>query len=172
MQKSPKMFENITKSEINDIKIVISDFDGVFTDNKVYVNENGGEQVKCSRLDGIGISKLKLIDIEIVVVSSEPNNVVLERCKKLKIEAYNNVNNKGDFVKNLLDIKNLKRKNALFIGNDENDIPAIEHVKFAVGVADSYETFYQSASYMLSQNGGDGAIRQLCEILVKKKTEI
>ena len=59
------------------------------------------------------------------------------------------MNNKGDFVKNLLDIKNLKRKNALFIGNDENDIPAIEHVKFAVGVADSYETFYQSASYML-----------------------
>lgn len=166
------MFENISKTEANNIKIIISDFDGVFTDNKVYINENGHEQVRCSRLDGIGISKLKLIDVEIIVVSSEPNDVVLKRCKKLKIEAYNNVSDKGHFVKNLLKRKGLNKDNALFVGNDENDIPAIKHVNYTVGVADSFKKFSKSATHMLSQKGGNGAVRELCEILVNKKRAV
>ena len=172
MPNKPVLFDSISNLIINDISIIISDFDGVFTDNSVWVDENGIEQVKCSRFDGIGISKLKSNGVELVVVSTEPNKVVLKRCEKLKIEAYNNIDNKGSFVKDLLERKGLKKKNALFIGNDENDIPALEYVEFGVGVADSYKTFFNSIQYVLSKNGGDGAIRELCEVIVKKKNEL
>jgi 3-deoxy-D-manno-octulosonate 8-phosphate phosphatase (KDO 8-P phosphatase) len=169
VRKEPVLFDSISELILKDISIVISDFDGVFTDNSVWVDENGIEQVKCSRFDGIGISKLKAVGVELVVVSTEPNNVVLKRCEKLKVESYNNVDDKGKFVKGLLQSKGLKRENALFIGNDENDIPALEYVRFGVGVADSYETFLYSAQYVLCKNGGDGAIRALCEIIAKKR---
>ena len=79
MRKEPIFFDSISKLIVNDISIVISDFDGVFTDNSVWVDENGIEQVKCSRFDGIGISKLKAVGVELVVVSTEPNKVVLDR---------------------------------------------------------------------------------------------
>ena len=171
MKKKPILFDSISMLIVNNISIVISDFDGVFTDNSVWVDENGIEQVKCSRLDGIGISKLKEVGVELVVVSSEPNKAILKRCEKLKVEAYNNIDDKGSFVKDLIQRKGLNKENALFIGNDENDIPALKHVKFGVGVADSYKSFLDSTQYILSKKGGDGAIRELCEIIVKKKNE-
>ena len=163
----PKPFGSVSKIALADIKLVISDFDGVFTDNSVLVDENGVEHVKCSRLDGIGIAKLKAIGIDLVVVSSEPNNVVQRRCEKLGVEAYNNVKNKGEFIMELLKERDLEINNALFIGNDENDISALDSVQIGVGVSDSYGEFHDSVEYVLRCNGGAGAIRELCEIIVK-----
>ena len=169
MQRAPDLFCEISSDIALKIRLVISDFDGVFTDNSVWVDENGVEQVKCSRSDGIGIAKLKAIGVELVVVSTEPNNVVLKRCEKLRLEAYNNIGDKGSFVGDLLQRKKVEAGSTLFVGNDENDLPALQHVGFGVAVADSHEKFFKSSRYALKAKGGQGAIRELCEVLVQKR---
>ena len=70
---------------------IFFDFDGVFTNNYVYVSEDGSESVRCSRQDGIGLSKLKALKIDLYVVSSETNPVVRKRCSKLEIETHHGV---------------------------------------------------------------------------------
>ena len=79
---------------LKNTKALILDFDGVLTDNTVYVDKLGVESVKCSRSDGIGIKAIQDLGIKCIVLSSEPNEIVLKRCKKLGIEAYNNLTSK------------------------------------------------------------------------------
>ena len=104
------------------IKLVIFDFDGVLTDNYVYVCENGNETVKCNRSDGIGISRIQKIGIKCFVISSEKNAVVEKRCKKLNIPLIQNVLDKEIAVLDICKEYNIDLKNTLFLGNDINDL--------------------------------------------------
>ena len=163
-----KSFKRVSNSKLSKIKLIISDFDGVFTDNNVLICENGIEYVRCSRFDGIGISKLKNHNIKLIVISSEINDVVLKRCEKLNIEGYNNVKNKGDFIqKNIINDK-LKKENILYIGNDENDISALDFCGISIGVKDSHDCYLSYVEYIINKNGGDGAIRYICDIIDDK----
>ena len=89
------------KDKLSIIKLAIFDFDGVFTDNKVLVSENGIESVSCCRSDGIGISRIATIGIKSYVVSTEKNPVVKVRCKKLNVPVIQGVNNKLEAIKGL-----------------------------------------------------------------------
>ena len=163
-----KKFKDITFKELKNISLIISDFDGVFTDNSVYVQEDGTEHVRCTRADGIGLSKLKKTSIKVIVVSSEINDVVLKRCDKLGLEAYNNIKNKGDFIDNYLIQNNLTKKNVIYVGNDENDITALDHAAIKVGVKDSFHEYQKRVSYLLESKGGYGAIRELCDKIINE----
>ena len=79
---------------IKNIRLVAFDFDGVFTDNMVYVLEDGSEAVRCSRSDGIGLQKLKKLKIETAIISTEPNPVVSARARKLDIECFQDCHDK------------------------------------------------------------------------------
>ena len=85
---------NYLKEKLSKVKLAIFDFDGVFTNNKVLVSENGVESVICCRSDGIGLSRLNKLGIKSYVISSETNAVVKVRCKKLKIPVIQGVENK------------------------------------------------------------------------------
>lgn len=117
MQK--KNFNNIN---LKDIKVLFLDFDGVLTNNKVLVLENGKEAVICSRFDGIGINNLRKIGVETIIISTETNSVVSERAKKLKVRCYQSVENKKEKVHELLCELKLSQKQAVFLGNDVNDL--------------------------------------------------
>lgn len=80
-----KPLDSLEQSDIQHVKLVCFDFDGVFTDNSVYVSEDGVESVRCSRADGIGLTKLRSIGIQILVLSTEINPVVGRRCDKLQL---------------------------------------------------------------------------------------
>ena len=84
-----------------DAKLAVFDFDGVFTDNTVYINEKGEETVRCFRGDGFGLTSLKNAGVKIWVISTEKNSVVARRCKKLSIACKTGLTNKVAALKNL-----------------------------------------------------------------------
>lgn len=151
------------------IELVAFDFDGVFTDNKVIVNETGVESVSCWRSDGIGISMLKRSGVRPIIVSTERNNVVLIRAKKLKIEAYNGVANKLTFLTNYCSQNNYSLNQTAFVGNDINDLEVMKACSLSAAVEDAYKEVKEIADIQLTKPGGLGAVRELCDMLIQTK---
>ena len=162
-----------TKKNINfsNVEVIILDFDGVLTDNYVYINENGVESVRCYRSDGIGISNLKKIGVKFFIVSTEKNIVVRERAKKLKIECYYNVKDKEKVVREISTKTKIDLNNILFIGNDINDIPALKIVGFPCAVKDCFFDIEKYIVFKTNKLGGLGAVRELCDIIYNHKND-
>src|SRR5262249_33757677 len=118
--------------------LVVFDFDGVFTDNSVYVCEDGREWVRCSRGDGMGITLLKATGIAILVLSSESNPVVTARCRKLGIECIQAASDKCATLKRSLEERGIAASETVFVGNDVNDIECLTLAGCGVVVADAH----------------------------------
>lgn len=146
----------------NKITLLISDFDGVFTDNSVYINENGIESVRCCRADGIGIKKLIKSGVSFIVCSSEEIDCATSRAKKIGFSAYLGINDKGKFINNYLEEHSIEPKNVAYIGNDVNDLTAFEAVGYTIAVKDSYPEILSKANKILDVSGGYGAVREAC----------
>ena len=153
------------------VKLAIFDFDGVFTDNLVYISELGIESVLCCRSDGIGISRISSIGIMSYVISSESNPVVKKRCEKLNISLLQGVDNKQNAVLKICDKFKIKPEECMFLGNDINDIPALRIVGIPVAVADSYPEILENVIYTTSKKGGRGAVREICDMIFNLKTQ-
>lgn len=149
------------------VRLVISDFDGVLTDNSVFVNQDGVESVRCWRGDGIGINNLQNAGIPFLVVSTESNPVVQARCKKLRVDAcINGVENKSQEVIKIARKYQVPLESVMFIGNDINDLEALEIVGVPVVVADSHPDIFRTAKYITKLPGGYGAVREVCDLIV------
>ena len=157
---------------MNRIQLVAFDFDGVFTDNKVMVDETGLESVSCWRSDGIGLSRLKKSGIKSIIVSTEINNVVLVRARKLQIEAYNGVESKLRFLKTYCKQNNYLLEQTAFVGNDINDLEVMKACGLSVAVADAYKEVKDIANIQLTRQGGLGAVRELCDMLIESDNNL
>lgn len=155
----------ISVSNFKNVKLVIFDFDGVFTDNKVITSQDGIEFVTCWRSDGIGLSRIVNLGIKVAIVSTESNSVVSARAAKLNIPCFQNVQNKGIVIEEICNKWGIILKQTMFVGNDINDIPAFSIVGFPVGVADSYPEVNPFIIYKTKRNGGYGAVREICDLL-------
>jgi N-acylneuraminate cytidylyltransferase len=151
------------------VKMIISDFDGVITDNRVWTSEDGLETVVASRSDSMHIRTLRERGVEVMILSSEPNPVVKARATKMGVEAIHGIDirGKGEALKQLLAEKNVDAANVIYIGNDLNDLPCFEIAGWAVAVSDAYPEVLQAADHVLSRAGGHGAVRELCELVLK-----
>jgi YrbI family 3-deoxy-D-manno-octulosonate 8-phosphate phosphatase len=149
------------------VKIVVFDFDGVFTDNKVILNQDGIESVRCSRFDGFGIRLLKDLGLHYYILSTEKNDVVLQRAKKLGIECFHGVDNKPAAIKEILTKHQCEAEQLAYIGNDVNDIIPIRVAGLGVAVKDSHPEVLKAADHILDSKGGDGAVREFCELIYK-----
>ena len=136
------------------VKAIYYDFDGVMTDNKVLVSEDGKESVIVNRSDGLAVSYFKELKIEQAIISSETNLVVEKRAKKLKIPVYQNVKNKLEFVKKLLDKNNLNSSEIIFVGNDLNDLEVINYLPNTFCPKDSNKKILDSPAFILNKKGG------------------
>ena len=150
---------------LGQVEFVVFDFDGVFTDNTVYVDQNGVETVRCWRGDGLGLEMLRKHGVELAVVSTETNPVVAARCKKLNLRCVHGVTNKALAVEALCKELNLKLENTCFLGNDRNDIEALKIVGFPAIVADADKSVEQFGLIKTQLAGGFGAVRELCEVI-------
>ncbi len=148
------------------IDLVVLDFDGVFTDNRVWVDETGREMVAAHRGDGLGIRNLQRAGIRVVVLSSEENPVVQARCQKLDLPVYQGVRDKGRFLPSLLEEYQVPGDRAVYLGNDVNDLPCFPLVGWAVAVADAHPQVKRAADYVLQHPGGHGAIRELADLIL------
>lgn len=148
------------------IKLLVFDFDGVMTDNRVLVSEDGKESVFCDRGDSLGIEMLKKKGVEIVVISKETNKVVKARCEKLKIKCWSGIDEKTQLFLREIEEKNLGLENVCFIGNDITDLECIKKAGIGVAVADSYEPALKVADYITKKKGGSGAIREITDLIL------
>jgi|TARA_B110000483_G_C18124761_1_gene515137 YrbI family 3-deoxy-D-manno-octulosonate 8-phosphate phosphatase len=155
----------LEKKDLQSIKLVGFDFDGVFTDNMVYVQDDGSESVRCWRSDGLGLAKLKSLGIEICIISTEINPVVTMRAQKLDIPCLQNIENKADAISSLSKKLNIDLEDTMFVGNDINDIAAFKAVGIAIGVADSHDSINPFIAYKLKTSGGLGAVREICDLI-------
>lgn len=162
--------KEIKDSEINSVKIIFFDFDGVFTDNHVYTSEDGIEFVKSYRSDGIGLSRLRDLGIKIYIISTETNKVVVSRAKKLNINCFHGIKNKDQEVLRVCNELSIDPAHAVFVGNDINDISAFKVVGLPIGVANCFKEAHPFLSYITSQNGGFGAVREICDEFFKRKS--
>jgi N-acylneuraminate cytidylyltransferase len=149
------------------IKLLVLDFDGVLTDNRVWVNQDGTEAVAAYRSDSYGLSLLRKAGVESIVISKETNPVVAARCKKMKVPYLQSIDDKEKALNDLLAEKGIDSSQVIFVGNDVNDLPGFRVAGWSVAVADALPEVIREADYVLSKPGGRGAVRELCDLILK-----
>jgi N-acylneuraminate cytidylyltransferase len=148
---------------------LVMDFDGVFTDDKVIVLQDGREAVRCSRSDGMGIGRLKKTGLPIWILSTEPNPVVQARANKVGLPCIQGVQDKGAALARLIAEQGWDAQGVIYLGNDINDLPAMALAGCVAAVADAHPAVLERADIILSRRGGDGAIRELCELILAQE---
>ena len=156
---------------IRRIRLIAFDFDGVFTDNMVYVLEDGSEAVRCFRSDGLGLQKLKNLGIETVIISTEANPVVSARALKLKIPCIQDCPNKLDVLQDLAREKGFSLSEVAFVGNDINDLHCLASVALPIVVQDAYQDVVPTARFQTKRPGGHGAVREICDLFERTLTQ-
>ena len=148
-------------------KIIVTDFDGCLTDDRVWLNQDGEEFVAANRKDGLAVKRLKNLGIEIVITSTEKNKVVLARGNKMGVEVLQGLDDKAESIEQYLKQKNLTWNDVWYIGNDVNDLGAIERANLSICPADAVKKVRQSVEVVLKTNGGRGILSEIATELEK-----
>jgi len=152
------------------LEMVLMDFDGVLTDNRVTLSEEGVESVRCDRSDGWGIARMRDAGVRMAVISTEANSVVKARCEKLKLVCHQDVADKREFVERLLSEESIAASGVVYIGNDVNDLAVMDLVGVAVAPSDSHPDVLAVADIVLSRPGGRGAVREFCDHVLRRSS--
>jgi len=151
---------------LNNIDAFIFDFDGVLTNNLVYLDQNGKESVSCSRADGLAFDVLRKLDKPSFILSTEYNSVVTMRAKKLKVPVVQGVVDKVKTIKELVNENNYNLKNILYVGNDLNDYLVMQLCGYTACPAGSHPKIKEISDVVLKTNGGNGVVRELLENII------
>jgi 3-deoxy-D-manno-octulosonate 8-phosphate phosphatase (KDO 8-P phosphatase) len=152
------------EERIRSIRLIAFDFDGVFTDNKVYVFADGSEAVCCFRGDGLGVDKLRRLGIHAVIVSTEVNPIVGVRGRKLGIRCLQGCRDKQAVLQELIRELGLSMEQVGFVGNDINDLACLSAVGLPMVVRDAHPDVIAAALYQTRAPGGQGAVREICDL--------
>ena len=139
------------------------DFDGVLTDNFVYVDQSGRETVRCSRADGLAFDALRRTPLKLFILSTEKNAVVRARGRKLKVPVFQGLPDKSASIQALARREKFSLRRTLFVGNDVNDLAALRLCGYSACPSDSHPAVLQAAAIRLAAQGGHGAVRELVE---------
>lgn len=153
------------RERIKKIKLLVYDFDGVMTDNRVIIGQDGKESVVVHRGDGYGVSRIKQMSIEQVIISTETNPVVERRAEKLKIDIIHGVSDKKSTLTEYCQKKGYAMEEVMFIGNDLNDYDAMMEAGLKGAPADAEEEILAIADWISQAKGGHGVIRELYRVL-------
>ena len=157
----------VSKPLPDPIRLVVFDFYGVFTDNKVYTAEDGTETVMCDRRDGLGVKMLREHGFEMFILSLETNPVVEARARKLGLDVESGCEDKAQFLVRLLEERGVKPEDVIYMGNDLNDLDAMKMAGFGAAPADSHPSILEAADLVVTAAGGNGAVRELCEFILE-----
>lgn len=150
---------------IRRVRVVAFDFDGVFTDNAVYVFEDGREAVRCSRSDGLGLRRLEAAGVTPVIVSTETNPVVTARSRKLAVRCVQGCDDKLAALSALLEELGVGLDRAAYVGNDINDLACLRAVALPIVVGDAWPEARDVAVHRTRRPGGHGAVREVCDLI-------
>jgi len=160
-----------------DIHTVVFDFDGIFTDNKVWMDQEGRESVRCDRGDGLAFDMIRTfqkqgqLKAQFFILSKESNPVVSARARKLKLDCYHGIGNKLTFMREYLATHFPSMPDPftglVYLGNDLNDLPLMRQAGYGVAPADAHPMVKEIADLVLEQRGGEGFVRAFVERLLK-----
>jgi 3-deoxy-D-manno-octulosonate 8-phosphate phosphatase (KDO 8-P phosphatase) len=145
------------------VKLVVFDFDGVFTDNRVWVNERGEEMLAFSRSDGLGLRRLDEVGVEYLIVSTEPNPGVGARAEKLGAACVQGVEDKLAIVRSESERRGITLEDVAYVGNDVNDADCLRAVGLPIVPADAWPEVRPLARWVLERPGGAGCVREVCD---------
>lgn len=145
------------------VRAVVTDFDGVHTDDTAIVDADGGERVRVSREDGMGVSLLRRAGVPMLILSTEVNPVVRARADKLRVPVLHGVDDKETALREWAREHEVPLADIAYLGNDVNDLPAMRIVGWPVAVANAHPLVLEEARVVLRRRGGDGAVRELVE---------
>ncbi|MBI9049635.1 MAG: acylneuraminate cytidylyltransferase [Anaerolineaceae bacterium] len=153
------------------VKLLVLDFDGVLTDNRVWVDGEGHEFVAANRSDSMGIRVLMKKGVDVFVLSTEVNSVVAARCKKMNVPVMHGIEEKAEVLTAVLKERNIEPDEAIYVGNDINDLPCFPVVGYAIAVPDAMPEVLQAADFVLNATGGHGAVREICDLILRRKNK-
>ena len=145
------------------VRLAVFDFDGVFTDNRVWVNEAGEELLAFSRSDGLGLRRLDEVGVRYLIVSTEPNPIVGARAVKLNAECVQGVDDKLAVVFERTEELGVALEDTAYLGNDINDADCLRAVGLPVVPADAWPEIQPLAQWVLTRSGGAGCVREFCD---------
>tara|TARA_Y100000768_G_scaffold1455_1_gene1135 strand:+ start:5341 stop:5829 length:489 start_codon:yes stop_codon:yes gene_type:complete len=156
--------------KLKKIKLIGFDVDGVFTDGKIYINENGEESKAFHTQDGQGIRQLLDTGIRVIVISGRKSKAAEKRMIELGVEDYflGYREKKDIFLKKIKDYK-IKPTECAFVGDDISDRDVLDIVGFPIVVSNGRDEIKKSASYITHKNGGNGAIREISDLIINSK---
>lgn len=169
MKWSSNVSRPVGLAVLRKVRAVVFDFDGVFTDNRVIVSEDGRESVVCSRSDGYGLDRLRELGIHMMILSGEVNPVVSVRARKMKLLCRQGVEDKIGELKAAAAAWKVPLNGVAYVGNDINDIGCMKMVGLPVAVADAWPEVLFLARWVLARQGGQGAVREFCDTLWRAK---
>ncbi len=152
-----------------EIAAVVFDFDGVFTDNKVHTGPDGQEFVTCDRSDSLGLDSLRRAGMDTLILSTETDTVVVARARKLEIPCVSGCRDKVGALVRWMAERGHEPSRIAYVGNDLNDLAAMKLVGWPIAPADAHPAVLAAARLVLGRNGGDGAVRELCDRLLASK---
>jgi 3-deoxy-D-manno-octulosonate 8-phosphate phosphatase (KDO 8-P phosphatase) len=145
------------------VRLAVFDFDGVFTDNRVWVNERGEEALAFSRSDGLGLRRLDEVGVRYLIVSMEQNPIVGARARKLRAECAQGIEDKLGLVTDYVERVGVTLAETAYLGNDVNDAECLSAVGVPVVPADAWPEVKPLALWVLSRAGGTGCVREFCD---------
>ena len=154
-------------SLMNSIILIVYDFDGVMTDNKVYVDQHGNEMVQVNRADGLGISEIRKLGIQQIILSTETNTVVSARAKKLNLFCLQGVDNKAQALTEYCNVHQISLSDVAYVGNDINDLEVMKLVGITFCPADAHVSIKEISQYILESKGGEGVSREILDQLTE-----
>ena len=145
-------------------KILFTDFDGCLTDDRVWLNQDGEEFVAANRKDGLAVTRLKNLGIQVVITSTETNKVVSARGNKMGVEVLQGLSDKAASIEQYLNQKNLSWSDVWYLGNDVNDLGAIRNAKFSICPSDAVKAVKKEVDLKLKTKGGYGVLSELATL--------
>ncbi len=156
---------------IGPLEAVVFDFDGVHTDDYVWVDQKGVESVRVSRSDGLGIGQLVAAGISVLILSKEKNPVVSKRAEKLGVDVLQGVDDKASALSMWAADHSIDLGSIAYLGNDVNDAPVLEQVGWPVVVANAHPDVVPLARIVLRRNGGEAAVRELADMIIRERKD-
>ena len=145
------------------VRLAVFDFDGVFTDNRVWVDEHGGELLAFSRSDGLGLRRLEEVGVRPLILSMEQNPIVAARAGKLQVDCVQGVEDKLAVLHQRTGELGIALADTAYVGNDINDAECLRAVGVPVVPADAWPEVKPLARWVLSRAGGTGCVREFCD---------
>ena len=154
------------RPRLDRVRALVTDFDGVHTDDTATVDQDGRESVTVSRSDGLGIAALRARGLPVLILSKERNPVVAARAAKLGVDVLQGVDDKEPALRSWAEEREVDLADIAYVGNDLTDLGCLAAVGYSVAVADAHPTVIAAASIVLTRRGGRGAVREVAELIL------